>query len=174
VATGRSNPISPVASYEQKIATSGANVPPPGAHAEGSDFFATRSKHPSHACEQVATGRSNPISPVASYDQKIATSGANVPPPGAHAEGSDFFAARAKHPSHACEQVATGRSNRYPPSLVMIETLLPAVPTCLHPALTLRAPTSSLREPNIRAMRVSKWQPTLELRRTTPRCRPIG
>ena len=50
--------------------------------------------HPSHACEQVATGRSNPLSSDTSCEQNIRTSDSNVPPPGAHAEGSDVFAPR--------------------------------------------------------------------------------
>jgi hypothetical protein len=45
--------------------------------------------YPSHACKQVAAGRWNPISPAASHDPNFATSDTNVPPPGAHAEGSD-------------------------------------------------------------------------------------
>ena len=50
--------------------------------------------HPSHACEHVATGRLNPLPSDTSCEQNIRTSDSNVPPPGAHAEGSDVFAPR--------------------------------------------------------------------------------
>ena len=66
------------------------------------------------------------------------------------------------NPSHACEQVATGRWNPDPPRLVRIDALEPAIPTILNPALTLRAPMGFASRmkcvSRIRATRVSKWQ----------------
>jgi hypothetical protein len=53
---------------------------------------------------------------------------------------------RESNPSHACEQVATGRWNPDPPRLVRIDKLELAIPASLNPALTLRAPMDSLRE----------------------------
>jgi hypothetical protein len=56
-------------------------------------------QHPSHAREQVATGRSNPTSPDASHDRNIGPSGVIAPPPNANAEGSDVSASRSSRPT---------------------------------------------------------------------------
>jgi hypothetical protein len=48
--------------------------------------------------------------------------------------------------------------SRHPPALVMIKTLALAIPTSLHPALTLRARMIFAPRTEIRATRVSKWQ----------------
>ena len=109
--------------------------------------------HPSHACEHVATGRLNPLPSDTSCEQNIRTSDSNVPPPGAHAEGSDVFAPRTQIRAPRTQIRATRVSKwqldartRFPPTLVVSKTSAPATPMSLHPALTLRAPMCSLRE----------------------------
>jgi hypothetical protein len=90
-----------------------------------------RTAHPSHACEQVATGRGNPGSPDASHDQPLPYMINNLDGvrwswqfstslnPALTLRARMGFASRS-NPSHACEQVATGRSNLHPPTLAMI------------------------------------------------------
>jgi hypothetical protein len=109
VETGRWNPTSPGANHDRNICIGDSDVPLPGADAEGSDDIRSANRNPSHACQQVATGRQAPTSPGASYDQNIRTGNSDVPPPGADAEGSDDIRSANTNPSHACKQVATGR-----------------------------------------------------------------